>query len=434
MSFRFPGEPFDPSREPEAIEEDPVHTRALRSAVGGADAYRLTRAAVRVEQGTLRVGNRFVRLDHFREIAFVAVGRAAVSQALAVTTSLGRSATQGFIVSPEPLPTEVPFRWLEIPSSAAGGDGLDAASTAVEELVGELGERDLLILLLSPGALGYLARPPEGTGRSAWRSALAEWRSSGVSGRELDLLVRLTGSGPIAGRLGAAASANVATLVVDRGTGGALLGGGPTAVPTPSERAEGRSILERTGRWGSLPAGLRSAFAPDASSSSSPGPNVHRPVIVAEPADALRDGSAAVGEKRWVSRLGDIADRRPPAEAGERFLARVEELLGAATSDGALDNQRGLVVFSTVSLDLPEGSPESTAVGEFLANVAPKLRRREMSIAAASTSGGPPPGLVAGGVVGGTAGAKTLRPLTMRPGVTDVGILVTAVVPVAPLK
>ena len=57
------------------------------------------------------------------------------------------------------------------------------------------------------------------------------------------------------------------------------------------------------------------------------------------------------------------------------------------------------------------------------------MRRREMTVAAVATGGGPrgatqPPG----GVVGSTPGVAA-RPIWMRAGITDVGVLATAALP-----
>ncbi|HEY6238199.1 MAG TPA: hypothetical protein VIZ68_03315, partial [Thermoplasmata archaeon] len=95
-------EPFDPKKLPDATDSDSLHRLCLRAAVTGADAYRLTRAAVRRDEGTLRIGNRFVATRRYREVAFVALGRAAISQALAVNEGLGELLTQGYVACPDP--------------------------------------------------------------------------------------------------------------------------------------------------------------------------------------------------------------------------------------------------------------------------------------------------------------------------------------------
>ncbi|HKS59713.1 MAG TPA: hypothetical protein VJS68_02925, partial [Thermoplasmata archaeon] len=86
-----------------------------RAALDGADVYRAVRRALRVSEGTIRVGNRFVRAERYREVAFVSLGTAAVSAGLAVTRMLGERLTQGFVAGPTPAPAEIPFRDLVVP-------------------------------------------------------------------------------------------------------------------------------------------------------------------------------------------------------------------------------------------------------------------------------------------------------------------------------
>ena len=131
--------------------------KAFRGAVTSADAYRATRAAVRLEGDTLRIGNRFVPVARYREIAFIAAGNAATSQALAVVRGLGSRLTQGFVAGPEAAPPEIPFRSVRVPRGLPGTrEGTEAAGLALE-LAGGLGAGDLLIVLLSGGAAGALA-------------------------------------------------------------------------------------------------------------------------------------------------------------------------------------------------------------------------------------------------------------------------------------
>jgi hypothetical protein len=426
---RFPFDPFDPERAPDPIEEDHVHRLAVRAAMVGADSYRLTRAALRRDEEILRIGNRFVPLAKFREIGFVAVGRASVSQALAVVHALGDAVTQGFVVGPVPLPTEVPFRWLEKPCEGPGSPVAAEAGAAVRELAEGLGPRDLLLVLLSAGALGYLAQPPPGDSPSSWRERLEGDRRAGASGQELDAIARVTGTGPIAGRLGAGLQCEVATFVVDRGSGPALLGGGPTIPVAPAERTAVRAVLDRLGRGTDLAAPARGGLAPDPSQPLALPENVHRPVVIVEPADALREGSDALSEKRWICRLAELENRLPPSAAADRFLERTDAMVAEIGDATFLQESRGLVVFGPLTFDLPEGVDERPALTEFLARIAGLLRRREMTVAAVATGGGPrSEALPPGGVVGSSGGA-TIRAIRMRQGITDVGILATAALP-----
>jgi hypothetical protein len=157
---------------------------------------------------------------------------------------------------------------------------------------------------------------------------------------------------------------------------------------------------------------------------------VRRPVVIAEPADALRDASEAVADKKWWPRLAEMSNSLPAAASADRFLARVEEI----TSSEDDPDSKGLVVFSPVSLGLLEGVDERPAISEFLARASINLRRRDVTVALARTAGGSPkealpPGAVVGARIGEGAAAARARSIPMRSGITDVGMLATAVVP-----
>lgn len=421
-------DPFDKRKLPDTdLGADPLHKLAYRAALSGADAYGLTRAAVRRDGPILRLGNRFTRLDRFDEIAFLALGRAAISQALAVTEGLGKHLTQGYVAAPDPLPEEVPFHSVRYPTSGPGGPNAEEVAGAAVELSQGLGEKDLLVLLLSAGAFGYLALPPKAEGRDAWVARLGELGRAGMTASEVGTFARLTASGPVAGRLPDGVKAEVVTLVVDRGEGAPLLGGGPTAPVTGDERQKTRAALQRVGMWDLWESSVRTAIE-GPSATSQLGANVRRPVVVAEPADALRDGSEAVGEKRWWPRLAELRNPLPAPAAADRFLARVDELSAAEESDDG----KGIVVFGPVSFGLLEGVDERPAIAAFLTRASEALRHRDVTVAVARTAGAPMrEPAPAGGVVSARVPSANIaiRPIPLRPGITDVGAIATAVVP-----
>lgn len=427
--FGFPVEPFDPKRLPGPDEADPIHRLAYRNALTGADAYRLTRAAVRREEQTLRVGNRFVSLSRYREIAFLALGRAAISQALAVTEALGGRLTQGFVASPDPLPTEVPFRWTTQPALGPGHPAAAEVAGVAADLARGLGTADLLLLLLSPGALGYLALPPEKMGREAWLAQLHSLTERGLTAGELDAYVRLTAAGPVGGRLPTGVEADIVTLLVSRGDPAETLGGGPTIPISVDERRATRAALDRVGAWGQIPAAEQAALSAGPGGPIGRPRNVRRPVLIAEPADALRDASESVGEKQWLPRLAELRNTLPPAPAADRFLERIEALAGDAPDPA----YRGYVVFGPMTLDLSEGVDERPAMGEFLRRASLGLRRRGVTIGIARTCGAPPSDRVPPGAVVSAStdpgSAARARSVPLRAAITDVGLLATAVVP-----
>jgi hypothetical protein len=430
-----------PLRGPSAAVPDEARgtfVAAFRGAVQGADAYRLTRAAVRLEGDLLRIGNRFVSGDRYREIAFVAVGNAAASQAMAVVAALGERVTQGFVAAPVEPPASVPFR-SELLRSGPGltrDDG--GASAAALELAGGLGPRDLLLTLLSPGALGALALPPPELGRANWDEfvrSLAE--TGGATPFETEQIVRILAGGAVGGALGrAAGGADVDAIVLDRGSGGASVGGGPTRPIGKDERRAARDVLARSGLLASLPPRVRARLESAAPEPTSrPTDTLHRPVVVAGPAEALRGASDALIARRWVCRLGALTMPDPPELGAERLIDMVEAQVRDAPSGGSgRTAPRGLAVFAGLELGLVEGIDEGPALQRFLSAARVRIRRRGMTVGAFRTFGGSATGpAAAGGFVGADfsdAGspARSERSFAMRPGVTDVGCLAIALI------
>src|SRR5208282_1540846 len=96
VSARLPWETAQ-ATTPDPVGPDALHAICYRAAVAGADVYRFLRIALRRERGILRVGNRFVADGRYREVAFVAVGHAANSMALAALDVFGERLTQGYL-------------------------------------------------------------------------------------------------------------------------------------------------------------------------------------------------------------------------------------------------------------------------------------------------------------------------------------------------
>ncbi|MGC2206008.1 MAG: DUF4147 domain-containing protein, partial [Thermoplasmata archaeon] len=259
----FPWEPFPPG-EPDPKGPDPVHSIAYRAAVTAADAYHAVRLALRREAGTLRVGNRFVPDGRYREVAFLAVGNAANSMTLGALHAVGNRLTQGFLAGPEPIDPELPFRGVEIPPGWPGTPEAAPLVRAAEEIAADLTEQDLFLVLLSPGALRALAEPPVGMTPEEFAALLETAHTRGATGREVGGLVRVLGTGAVGGRLAAAVPrADVATLIVERGDGPTVLGGGPMHPVEPGERAEARAVLARVGLSDAIPVASRAFLAPE---------------------------------------------------------------------------------------------------------------------------------------------------------------------------
>ena len=432
----FPWDPFPPG-EPEPKGPDPMQSLAFRAAVTAADAYRSVRLALRREQGTLRVGNRFVADGRYREVAFLAFGHAANSMALAALHALGDRLTQGFIAGPEPVPPELPFHGIEIDVGYGGSSLAPTVVGAAREIAGGLTEQDLLLVLLSPGAVRALTAPPVGMTGDEFSRALQSAHAQGATGREVGLLARVLGTGGVGGRLaGMLGRSDVATFVVERGDGPTLVGGGPMQPVAPEERVEARAVLERLELTATFPMGtLEPAARTEDRPLPSGGRRVDRPVLVAGPSDALRAAADAVFEKGWTSRLAFLEIREEAEGAAGTFLDRSEELIVAeALTDES--RTKGVASFAMTTLGLPEGIDEGPALGRFLGTAREGIRRREMSVGLFRTAGIVGSDMFpAGAVVGAPTDPKArerpgrARAVPMRRGVTDVGMLAVALYP-----
>lgn len=429
---RFPWEPFPPG-EPGPKGPDPIHNIAYRAAMTAADAYRSVRLALRRDAGTLRVGNRFVADGRYRQIAFLAVGHAANSMALAALRAVGDRLTQGFLAGPEPVAAELPFRGVEIPPGWAGFPPSADVVRAATELAEGLTEQDLLLVLLSPGALRALARPPPGLSDGDFAELLARTHAAGATGREVDLVARVLGTGAVGGGLAASIPhADVATLVVERGDGPTVIGGGPMRPVGPEERIEVRALLDRLNLLAGLAGSARGSLAPGATPLAGSSGTMTRPVLVASPADALRAAADAVFDKGWTSRLAFLEIRDRPKAAAEQFLDRSEALIDAEAL-GPKTRTKGVATFAMTTLGFPEGLDEGPALAQFLATARGLLRRREMSVGLFRTGGAIgspefPPGAVVGATTDpdATVRSDAARAIPMRRGITDVGLLAVA--------
>jgi hypothetical protein len=447
VSARLPWETA-PATAPDPVGPDALHAICYRAAVAGADAYRFLRIALRRERGVLRVGNRFVADGRYREVAFVAVGHAANSMALAALGVFGDRLTQGYLAGPEPGAPNVPFQVAELPAGWGGAEGAPAVVGAAREIAAGLRSSDLLLVLLSPGALRGLLMPPPGVTPVEFSRFLEEAHGLGATGAEVMLLARVLGSGGVGGRLLPASTvADVEVLMVDRGDGPALLGGGPFTPIAPNERAEARAVIERVGLAGRLPATAVEALRAGAPSASLP-PNLRRPVLVTGPADALRGAADAAFDKGWTSRLASLEMREPPDAAADQLLGRTEAFLAEGRS-APPGRTKGYATFAMTTLDLPEGVDDTLPCWEFLQRARAGLRRRELSVSLMRTAGPlrlpndpDDPGDPGGWVVGAPSGAEATptpeetRPLAMRPGITDVGLVAMSVwrPPAAPVN
>lgn len=431
---------------PDFEPRSPFET-AFRTAIEGADAYRAVRAGLRLHDDILRIGNRFVSANRFREIGFIALGNAAGSMALAAQEMLGERLTQGLTASAVAPPDTLQFQYLPVPDPWPGSPQAESALLGALELAGGLHAEDLLLVLLSPGAFSITAGPPTGWDGPAWRVLLQEVaaRSGPVSAVRVG---RVLGTGAIGGRLGAIVrDPAVATLVLDRGEGAEWVGGGPT-IPVRAEELQGVP---------SLLAGTRAAGARGVPIGPA-GLNVHRPVVVTGPADAVEAAGNLLAGQGWISRMISLHLEGAPDKVAAGFLAGLETIrrdqvaeprragpdsggalpsipLPSTATPSARAESRGLAVFAGATFDTIEGGEWGDDVRAFLRAASRQSTRRETYLGALRTAGaiagrGEGAGCWLGRRLGGDlAGEPTFESFGVRAGFTDVGTMLVGFVP-----
>lgn len=228
----------------------------LERALVAADPAHLVRANLRARKGGLEIAGKRYETDRGR-VVIVAAGKAAVPMASAAEEILGRRLSGGLAVTSQETGGVGRVRVLTARHPVPDERGV-AAAREVEELVGDLGRRDLLLVLLSGGASALLPAPAEGLSLEDKQRTTEVLLRGGATIHEVNAvrkhLSRLKGGGLVK----KAAPARVATLVLSDVVGDDLstIASGPT-VPDPTTFADAVSVLESRGLGDQVPRAVR---------------------------------------------------------------------------------------------------------------------------------------------------------------------------------
>ncbi len=223
----------------------------------GVDAVRserLVKKALRVEDGMLWVGDEVIALDSLRRIAVVGGGKAGWGMAAAVEEVfgprwIGEKHVAGWVNVPEDCARRLQAIHLHPARPAGVNEPTEAGvagAEAILRLVGELGEEDLCLCLISGGGSALLPAPVEGI---TLADKLAVTRHLSGAGATIDALnaVRKQLSRIKGGGLARACRAGrLAALIISDVLGDPLetIASGPT-VHDPAGPEEARAVLER---------------------------------------------------------------------------------------------------------------------------------------------------------------------------------------------
>lgn len=290
--------------------------------------------ALALDGASIRAGRETIAAAKGAAVRLVAAGKAAPAMAGAAASILGPRLTRGVLVTKRDhlaghaLPPSV--RAIEAGHPAPDGDGI-AAVAAIEALLSDGREGDVVVALLSGGASALLADPAEGISLADLAATTDLLLRSGASIVELNTvrkhLSRLKGGGFV--RL--AAPAAVVALVLSDVVGDPLdvIASGPT-VPDTTTFADAWKVVERRGLASLLPASvvrrLREGLDGRVAETPKPGePLFERVRTVVVGSNRL----AALAAAREARRLGYAAQVVSTHVEGEaREVGRVVAALG----------------------------------------------------------------------------------------------------------
>jgi len=341
MTAMHPAPTPDTSATPAGRAAMAIYQAALRAV--RADA--LVRAALRVEGGDLIAGDARVPLDAIAGVHVLAVGKAAAPMATAAAEALGGRLAGGLIVTKRGHASGTEA----LPVIEAGHPTPDArsleAGAAAHALAARLGERDLLLCLLSGGASALMELPVEGVSLEDLSAVTRRLLEAGAPIEELNAVRACVSRLKAGGLARAAFPARVVCLAVSDVIGNdlAVIGSGPCHLAAAPDAARAETALARRGLLRHAPASVSEALRRAAASPP------------ARPADAAHVTETVIGDL-WTAL---DAAREAGRGLGLRPAVLTGSLRGEARCAGAL--------LGAMARDLPrtarDGGPDCLLAG-----------------------------------------------------------------------
>lgn len=209
---------------------------------------------------TLSVGGMTYDLEDYDRLVVIGGGKASALMASGVEKTLGGWITSGRVIVPEyqdPLPTLKRISLLKSTHPIPSSRGVRAVERMLRIVEG-VGERDVVLCLISGGGSALMPLPAEGVSLSDKQNVTEMLLRSGAGIRDINC-VRKHLSALKGGRLAEKLSpASVISLVISDVVGDDLasVASGPT-VPDDTTFAQAGDILARFGLWGRVPSAVR---------------------------------------------------------------------------------------------------------------------------------------------------------------------------------
>ena len=396
------------ARTPLAEDLVSIYHEALKASHAG----EAVESRLQVSSGAIRAGRRAIALDRVERVGIVAIGKAAPAMAEAVPEAIRDKMSFGLIVTKEGYAR--PVSGFEV---REGGHPLPnrasvRATDEVVELVSELGEEDLLLVLISGGASALLSSPVAEVGLNDTEELTRLMLYSGMDIGSMNV-VRSHLSKVKGGRLAVtAAPASVLTLALSDVVGDKLpaIGGGPT-VADPSRFRDAISALKKVSIWEQTPESVREYLQAgdrgELPESPKPGdPRLSRAfaAVVGGPKTLQRAAARAARQMGLRVRCATKPVDGPVEDLVEKYMARAGSMVRSGTG------REVFVAYGEPTVAIPRGEDPKGQGGrsQHLALLMAQAMAGDehMAFLSAGTDGTDGPTPAAGGVVDGNSLAE----------------------------
>jgi hydroxypyruvate reductase len=223
-------------------------TQMLAAAIKAVDPAQAVQASLRCDENQLTVGEKVYALNEFERIFLIGTGKASAPMARAAAEILGNRLTAGIVITKDghlgsdPIPK---LEMLEASHPLPDKRGVAGAQKIIG-LLKNVGERDLVICLISGGGSALLTAPTPGVTLESLRQLTDQLLASGAPIHEINI-IRKHLSQIKGGQLAKLAyPSTLVTLILSDVVGDSLdsIASGPT-VADSSTVADAEAILDK---------------------------------------------------------------------------------------------------------------------------------------------------------------------------------------------
>ena len=312
----------------------PLLRKLLTRGLAAVDASTAVCQAISRHGQELIIGRRRYDLRQYEQVVVAGAGKATAPMAQAIEQRLGPRLDGGLVVVKygHGLPTKriiVAEAGHPVPDQSG-----QRAAARLCAMAAELGQRDLLIVLLSGGASSLLPSPVPGVTLADKQRTTRELLRCGASIREINT-VRKHLSYIKGGRLAELTKATVVTLILSDVLDDDLsaIASGPTT-PDPTTYQEAKAVLKRYRIWGAVPQQIRRHLDRGCqglvSETPKPGASLFRRVhhhIIGNNATAVTAVACAAREAGFRTLIHTPALTGEAREAGTQFGALAKKIV-----------------------------------------------------------------------------------------------------------